>query len=161
MMLKSNISFLRYCVIASALTFITSIAIGWTYRYFMNGYNLFSNDVYFYVPDRIFYTFLGAVVIGPLLETLVDQWLLISILQKFRVKAAHTILLGTLVFSLSHLHNSVLSSINTLFLGFVLCYSYIYWLNRTSSERIAFESSLLIHVIHNLYHVCLLFFYSR
>ena len=85
------------------------------------------------------------------------QSIIISILQRLRIRTNWILAITTLIFAASHLRNSTLSALNTIFLGFVLNYSYLYWLKRSTSRRIAFESSLLIHSTHNFYCYLLMF----
>ena len=151
-----NLSFTRYCIFASFWTFIMSVLIGVSYRYFVDGVNLLAGSRRFSLPLQPWNQFLTYVVVGPLIETAISQWLLISLLMKAKLPKSYIVAFGGVLFSLWHLHIARLSAINTLFLGFVLCYSYIYWLERTRSTRMAFEAALLIHAAHNSYHLVLM-----
>jgi hypothetical protein len=133
-----------------------SVLIGGSYQYFINGVNLLAGSRRFSLFVQPWERILSIIVVGPLIETALSQWLLISLLRKIRIPNNFIIAAGGVLFSLWHLNNSLLSAINTLFLGLVLCYSYIYWLERTRSTRMAFEAALLIHAAHNSYHLVLM-----
>lgn len=150
-----SLSFVAYCIYASCCTFIMSVLIGASYQYFINDINLLVSHRRFTLAlpwDRL----LSMVVIGPLIETAISQLLLISLLRRAKIPNTYAVVIGSLFFSLWHLQNSLLSAINTIFLGYVLCFSYIYWLENTNSTRRAFEAALLIHAVHNSFHALLM-----
>ena len=152
-----SLNFYRYCFSFSILTFIVSLIVGLLYRYFIDGFNLLSRHSFLALIDKPFQEFISDTILIPLLETTFFQLIVISAFHKLRLRSDLIIIISTIAFSASHLRNGTLSAINTLFLGFVLNYSYLYWLNRSASLRIAFESSLLIHSTHNFY--CYLLMY--
>ncbi len=153
----NRFSFYRFTFVAAFITFFVSILVGWFYRYFVDGFNIFSFPLFFIIPSHPIQKFYLAVFFHPLFETIIDQWLLINLLQKGKIPEKWIIIINTVLFSLGHLSNSFLSAINTLFTGLVLNFSYFYWLNRCQSKKLAFESSLSIHALHNFYHYILMF----
>lgn len=152
-----SLNFYKYCLAASLLTFTVSLIVGFSYRYMVDGLNLFLTKPFLALPHKPFQEFISDTILVPLLETMFFQSIIISILQRLRIRTNWILAITTLIFAASHLRNSTLSALNTIFLGFVLNYSYLYWLKRSTSRRIAFESSLLIHSTHNFYCYLLMF----
>ncbi|HTQ98554.1 MAG TPA: CPBP family intramembrane glutamic endopeptidase [Candidatus Acidoferrum sp.] len=153
-----KLEFYRFCLFSSLTTFLVSIVVGASYSYYIDGVNLFSSAIIFDIPKKPIYTLLEVSVIAPLIETLFNQLLVITILQKIKLPLTWIIILSTVSFSSIHLRNSLLSAINTIFLGFVLNYAYLHWLWRTQSRKRAFEGAMAIHALHNFFCYGLMFF---
>lgn len=157
--LLGSLSFWIFGFLGSLATLTVSIVVGLSLRVILpQSFQSFPISTKSQDADLDFGTrIIAEVVITPVLESLLLQLLLISILQKLTKKNVIIIIIATPLFSLSHLLNGPISVLNTLFTGFVLNFSYLYWLKRSGSRKIAVESSMYIHALHNLYYFLLAF----
>jgi len=153
----NRIGLYPFCFLASLATFTSAIMVGLSYRLLSGDRSIGRNSYNVSTTRDAFETFAGAVIIAPLIETLVFQMGILYVCRKIKLSDGLSILLATAIFSSAHLRNHLLNAINTLLLGFVLSFSYVYWLKWKQSHRAAFESSMLIHALHNLTFFALLF----
>jgi hypothetical protein len=102
------------------------------------------NEPVFESVEAEFWT---AVIVGPLIETFLFQYLIFLILDNFKIGKKWIVLTSALLFAL--LHNYSFLRIFYAFGGGIL-YSYAYWLCQIRKEY-PFIIIFLIHAFYNLY----------
>ena len=98
--------------------------------------------------------FAERVVVLPLLETVLFQFLVIELLLRIGLrKPIHIVAIAAVLFIGAHLSNEsgVLSAISVIPGGIVLAYCYLHWRRKTALRRVAFSATSLAHALHNLY----------
>jgi hypothetical protein len=91
--------------------------------------------------------FFLAVIIAPLIETFIFQFLIIEILSKFKVNTSLILWISTLLFSLSHNYN-VVYILAMVFPG--LLYASFYLFLKKETSKSPFFMIFLLHAIANL-----------
>jgi len=91
---------------------------------------------------------ISVIVLAPLIETFLDQMLVILIARKFIKSSTWIIMISALSFSLGHGFDNLLRLIIMFFSGILLAFSYLHWLER--SKLLAFCVTCSIHFFHNL-----------
>lgn len=89
----------------------------------------------------------GALLVAPLIETLIGQWLPIWFLSFFTSNALRLVLFSALVFSLLHLGFGILAVLATLPVGIFL--SWCFLVGRQRSRWRAYWTTEAAHAIHN------------
>ena len=131
------ITFLVIFLIANIYAFLAS--------YIINIYNTSILDVFNF--KSLHEAFILSVLIGPLLETFLFQYLIIEILYKFKINNNLIIWLSAILFALTHNYNLIylLAAI----LPGLLYASYYLYLKKEKKKNIFFTIYLL-HALSNL-----------
>ena len=90
--------------------------------------------------------FFVTVLIGPVLETFIFQFLIIEILLKLKIKNNLIILISTLAFSLSHNYNLIYILL-IIFPG--ILYSTYYLFLKIENQKTPFLNIFLLHLLSN------------
>lgn len=114
--------------------------------------NLSSNEVSYNI-DLVFIT--SALVIAPLGETVLGQWLPIVVARRFTNKAFIHFIFSVFVFAALHDLPAFLTGIGV---GSVLTYTFL--LKEKVSVGQAFYTTIIVHALHNLSAVLLFLFLS-
>ncbi|MCG9899678.1 MAG: CPBP family glutamic-type intramembrane protease [Hydrotalea sp.] len=107
-----------------------------------------------YLPNTegLFKTFIAGSIVGPLIETLIFQYLPITLLHKFRInKSAKElnliIIISSLIFGITHSYN-ILTVIDASIAGLIFCTVFVYFQKRNKS---GFFYTFLLHGLFNTY----------
>ena len=103
------------------------------------------------IGQSITYSFFLSVIIGPLVETIIYQYIIFKLtfyfFNKNTINIISAILISALAFSLSHNFN-YFAILNSFFGGIILGYAYFFNYNRHFPP---FWYVFLLHSLHNLY----------
>ncbi len=105
-------------------------------------------DVYKVGQDP-FWLFIDLVLLGPLLETWLLQWLPLRVLRLIRIPETLSIWITTIVFAFLHLETGLVNFIGTLPIGYLLVWSYV--VRQKKSGWKAFWIVFAIHALTNLF----------
>ncbi len=88
-----------------------------------------------------------AIIVAPLLETLIGQWLPIWVASRFTNSTVWIIAAATFVFSIQHVHVGVVGLLTALPPGIFLAWSFL--LMRRHSRWRAYWVTSVVHSLHN------------
>lgn len=94
-------------------------------------------------------TVMYAVVIAPFIETLVFQWIPLSVLRFIRIPVTVAIILTTLLFAYAHLEDGLINFIGMLPIGFLFVWAFI--VRQRKSKWNAIFTVYVIHGLTNLF----------
>lgn len=94
--------------------------------------------------DSRIYEFLKFVIVAPLFETFIFQFLIIETLSYLRIRKITIIFISAFIFSITHYY-SIGYIAHAFILGLVLSYSYVIYENRLHSFLIVY----MIHLLRN------------
>ena len=97
--------------------------------------------------DGMAWAFIGVILVAPLIETLLAQWLPVRIGRIFTQRRALLIGLSTAVFTAMHLHAGAVGVAVGVSVGLILAFSFVHW-QGVSSGR-AYWITTAIHALHN------------
>jgi len=145
-----------FSFVLSILTFISVIIIGTTSIIFSEIY-IDNSALVIHKHQNWVTTLFLLVVISPLWETFIFQGLIIYILRKIIINKGIIVFVSAIIFALAHLTNSYLNAIQNFTIGILLAFAFLYWKAKSNDNWKGFESTMLIHSLHNLYQFGLSF----
>lgn len=98
--------------------------------------------------------FVSVVVVGPIVETLFDQWLPIKIASFFTPHLGDLLILSSLYFAAQHLYFGLRGFLGLLPLGIFLSWSFL-----VKREISLWKAFWVTTLIHSLYNLVILFIY--
>lgn len=139
-----NKKIIQYFILLLLLKILNS----YLFNYLNENYFLFENPIFEEIPSNEL--FFMVVVFAPIIETLIFQYLLFSLLIQMRIKNTLIIvLLMSVAFSIAHWYH-LLYLVAAFVNGFFLNYFYVY-VNKYRNELIAVLLTIALHASYNLY----------
>jgi len=130
------------------LLLLLQILNGYIFNYLNKNFFYFESPFFEEIPAKEM--FFLVVIIAPIIETLIFQYLLFSLLNQIRIKNTLIIvLLMSFAFSLAHWYHW-LYVVATFINGFFLNYFYVY-IYKYRNELVAVLLTIALHASYNLY----------
>ncbi|MCB2361671.1 type II CAAX prenyl endopeptidase Rce1 family protein [Clostridium estertheticum] len=141
-----NLSTLKFIITIAFCTFLVSLAFGCL----VSILNAPISDTDVAISNSsLIEAFIVAVIIAPLIETLIFQYAIIKYLRKLNILKNRNliiILISAILFGLAHTYN-LQYVIHTFFIGILLAYSFVVYEKKESSP---FWTVCAIHSLRNL-----------
>ncbi len=100
------------------------------------------------IEDQFWITVFVAVIIAPLIETVIFQWFPLLIFKLLRIPGFIAIIITTYIFAYAHLDDGLINFIGMLPIG--LLFVWAFYVRKKKSLIDAFFSVFLIHAFTNL-----------
>ena len=155
-LLNPKISFFRYCIIISILSFGSSLIITQIAETIIKFYRL--NTINFSIPnhDLSLLNIIGSIIFAPLVETLLLIFIL-TILLSFVSNKFHAAIISGILWGFGHAIYGAIWFFGPACGFFFMSCAYMAW--RTKGRTRAFFAALIPHVLNNIFGVLISFQY--
>lgn len=141
---KKKNGIVRYCLLFSFIQIIFSLLLALVFIVVDES------------EDPVKHTFFFAVIIAPILETILLQALPFIVCRKLGLRRWLTFIMMSVPFALLHHHSGYLSVINAFLGGVIFSATFIVWEKKTYYH--ALLVTMVIHSLHNLFFVLIKYF---
>lgn len=146
-----NLNNLKFIILLTIISFVSKIIFS---SFSLLIFSIFKKQdlALLQISDQGDYTGIAAIIIGgiigPILETILNQWIPITILSKFIKNNYLVIILTSIIFALSHYPN-IAFYLPSFILGVIFSWAWI--IKHKKSTKESFLVVTAIHSLHNLF----------